>query len=105
MIKGGIYQDLQVESLYLIPLEFCKNGKIFGVIIDSEETSNKKIQVNIAEILISGKISAYDFLCVKNKELLEIQIDGYLGKIDECLYNQFCKELHKQFIWKENQLS
>lgn len=30
-----------------------------------------------------------------------MQIDGYLGKLDECIYNQLCKELHKQFIWKE----
>ena len=51
MIKGGIYQNIQFKSMYLIPLEFCKNGKIFGVIIDSEETSNNKIQVNISDIL------------------------------------------------------
>lgn len=50
MIKGGIYQNIQFKSMYLIPLEFCKNGKIFGVIIDSEETSNNKIQVNISVI-------------------------------------------------------
>ena len=100
MIKGGIYQDIQFKSMYLIPLEFCKNGKIFGVIIDSEETSNNKIQVNISDILISGKISTYDFWYIKNEDLL-MQIDGYLGKLDVCVYNQLCKELHKQFIWKE----
>ena len=61
MIKGGIYQDIQFKSMFLIPLEFCKNRKIFGVIIDSDETSNNKIQVNISHILISVKISTYDF--------------------------------------------
>lgn len=27
MIKGGIYQDIQFKSMFLIPLEFVKMGK------------------------------------------------------------------------------
>ena len=92
MIKGGIYQDIQFKSMFLIPLEFCKNGKIFGVIIDSDETSNNKIQVNISHILISGKISTYDFWYMKNEDLL-IQIDGYLGKLDDKLYQKIKKRI------------
>lgn len=41
MIKGEIYQDIQFKSMYLIPLEFSKNGKNFGIIIDMLKGSEK----------------------------------------------------------------
>ena len=102
MIKGGIYQDLQFESMFFIPLEFCKNGKIFVISFDTEGLSNQKIQEHIYNLLTSGKTRAYAFWYVKKEESLESQANGYIGKVDKFVYEQLCKELYKQEIWNEN---
>lgn len=103
MIKGGIYQAVQFKSMYAIPLEYCRNGKIFGISVDSKEISNQKIQENIYKLLTSGKTRAYAFWYVKNEKSLEVQTNGYLGKVDKFVYQQMCEELYKQEIWNQNQ--
>ena len=99
LIEGGIYTHKTLDAVCLIVLKISKKtGRIWIASmtnINKNEFSKKKIQKRLYFLKSKDVLDMLNYWSFIDENLFNANIDGYLGNVDEDLYQKLLIELKK----------